>query len=314
MDAPHVIFAAIEPKTRSDQEKLAQGLRKLMAEDPTFRLDNDLRTGQTIIRAMNELQLDSIVERLKRELKVEVTISKPQVAYRETVTRMAESDTKYARQIGGHGNYAHVKIRLMPGSASTGYIFESQVSGDVIPRQFIKSIDEGINQAAMRGILAGYQVHDIRVELFGGSFHQVDSSEMAFKIAGSMAFQDAASRAAPVLLEPIMAVEVVVPDEYLGSVIGDLNSRRGRIEGMELRGTTQIIKSIAPLSEMLGYWSDLSCRTQGRGTCAMQFDRYEPLPGGPGNNEEDIAPVFVPRTPTPKGNDSGVALTEPDNE
>ena len=311
---PLVIFAVIEPKTRSDQDKLGHGLRKLMVEDPTSRLDSDPKTGNTIIRAISELQLESIIERLKRELKVDVTVSRPQIAYKETVTRMAEGEGRCVQQITGRGHYALVRIRVSPGNAGTGYIFESQVGADVIPKKFIKSIDEGIAQAVLGGVLAGYPVDDVRVKLFDGSFHEVDSSEMAFQIAGTTAFQDAATRAAPVLLEPIMAAELVVPDEYLGNVIGDLNSRRGRIEGMELRGTMQIIKSSVPLSEMLGYGRDLSRRTEGRATHAMQFDRYEPRPGGPPNNDGDLAPVIVPRTPTPKGRESGVALPEPDNE
>jgi elongation factor G len=214
MDAPQqVIFIAIEPKTKSDQEKLAQVLRKLMAEDPTLRIDSNVQTGQTIVRGIDELQLDMIVDRLKREFNVEATVGKPQVAYKEALTQMAEGQARYARQTGGRGHYAHAKIRLLPGKAGTGYIFESQVAGNVIPKKFIQSIDDGILEALTRGVLAGYPVDDVRVELYGGSFHEVDSSEMAFKIAGSMAFQDAAKKARPVLLEPIMAVEVAVPEE-----------------------------------------------------------------------------------------------------
>jgi elongation factor G len=221
MGAPEqVIFIAIEPTTKSDQEKLAQGLRNLRAEDSTFRIDSDAQTGQTIVRGVDELQLETIVDRLKREFNVEATVGKPQVAYKETLTQMAEGKGRYARQIRGRGNYAHAKIRVLPGRAGTGYIFESQVIGSVIPERFIKSIDEGIFEALTRGVLAGYPVDDVRVELYDGSFHEVDSSETAFKIAGSMAFEDAAKKARPVLLEPIMAAEVVVPEEYTGNVIG----------------------------------------------------------------------------------------------
>jgi elongation factor G len=221
MDAPQqVIFIAIEPKTRSDQEKLVQGLRTLMAEDPAFRIDSDIETGRTIVHGTDELQLERIVERLEREFKVEATVGKPQVAYMETVTQTAEGEARYYWQFGGHGQYAHAKIRLSPGKAGTGYIFESKDIGNAIPKRFIQSIDEGILEALTRGVLAGYPVDDVRVELYGGSFHEIDSSEMAFKIAGSMAFQDAAKKAGPVLLEPIMAVEVVVPEEYISNVIG----------------------------------------------------------------------------------------------
>ena len=315
MDAPQqVIFIAIEPKTKSDQERLAQGLRKLIAEDPTFRINSDVQTGQTIVRGMDELQLEMIVDRLKREFNVEATVGMPQVAYKETLTQMAEGESKYVRHIGGHAHYAHAKIRLLPGKAGTGYIFESQVAGNKIPKKFINSIDEGIREALTRGVLAGYPVDDVRVELYDGSFHEVDSSEMAFKMAGSMAFQNAAKKARPVLLEPIMAVEVVVPEEFVGNVIGDLNSRRGRIEGMELQGATQIIKSSVPLSEMLCYARDLRLRTQGRATYSMHFDRYEPLPSGPHHDDEDrLAPVVAPRRPTPKSKNSSVALPEPDD-
>ncbi len=282
MDAPQqVIFIVIEPKTKFDQEKLAQGLRTLMAEDPTFRINSDVQTGQTIVRGMDELQLETIVERLKREFNVAATVGKPQVAYKETLTQMAEGESKFLWRIGGHGQYAHAKIRLLPGKSGTGYIFESKVAGNKIPERFINSIDEGIRETLLRGILAGYPVDDVRVELYDGSFHEVDSSEMAFKIAASLAFQNAAKKARPVLLEPVMAVEVVVPEEYVGTVIEDLNSRRGCIESMELRGTMQIIKSTVPFSEMLGYARDLRLRTEGRATYSMHLDRYEPLPGGP---------------------------------
>jgi elongation factor G len=279
MDFPEpVISLAIEPKTKADQEKLGQGLQKLMAEDPTFRVNTDQQTGQTIIRGMGELHLEIIVDRLKREFSVEASVGKPQVAYKETLTRPADGEMKYAKQTGGRGQYGHVKIHVYPGEPGTGYVFENEIVGGSIPREYIKPIDEGIKEALTRGALAGYPIDDVRVELYDGSFHEVDSSEMAFKIAGSMAFQDAAKKAKPVLLEPVMRVEVVVPKEYMGDVMGDLSSRRGQIQSQEDRGGTQIVTSRVPLSEMFGYATDLRSRTQGRATYSMHFDRYEPAP------------------------------------
>jgi elongation factor G len=279
MDFPDpVISLAIEPKTKADQEKLGTGLQKLMAEDPTFRVNTDTQTGQTIIRGMGELHLEIIVDRLKREFNVEAAVGKPQVAYKETLTRQAEGEGRYVRQTGGRGQYGHAKIRLFPGQPGTGYIFENEIVGGAIPKEFIKPIDEGIKEALTRGVLAGYPVDDVKIELYDGSFHDVDSSEMAFKIAGSMAFQDAAKKARPVLLEPVMRVEVVVPKEHMGDVMGNLSSRRGQIQSQEDRGGTQIISARVPLSEMFGYATDLRSRTQGRATYSMHFDRYEPAP------------------------------------
>jgi elongation factor G len=279
MDFPEpVISLAIEPKTKADQEKLGTGLGKLMAEDPTFRVNTDQQTAQTIIRGMGELHLEIIVDRLKREFNVEASVGKPQVAYKETLTQQAEGEGRYVRQTGGRGQYGHAKIRLYPGAPGTGYIFENEIVGGAIPKEFIKPIDEGIKEALTRGVLAGYPVDDVKIELYDGSFHDVDSSEMAFKIAGSMAFQDAAKRARPVLLEPVMRVEVVVPKEYMGDVIGNLSGRRGQIQSQEDRGGTQIISARVPLSEMFGYATDLRSRTQGRATYSMHFDRYEPAP------------------------------------
>jgi elongation factor G len=279
MDFPEpVISLAIEPKTKADQEKLGVGLQKLMAEDPTFRVNTDTQTGQTIIRGMGELHLEIIVDRLKREFNVEATVGKPQVAYKETLTRPADGEMKYAKQTGGRGQYGHAKIHVYPGEPGTGYIFENEIVGGAIPKEFIKPIDEGIKEALTRGVLAGYPIDDVRVELYDGSYHDVDSSEMAFKIAGSMAFQDAAKKAKPVLLEPMMRVEVVVPKEYMGDVMGNLSSRRGQIQSQEDRGGTQIISARVPLSEMFGYATDLRSRTQGRATYSMHFDRYEPAP------------------------------------
>ncbi|MCC7415952.1 MAG: elongation factor G [Acidobacteria bacterium] len=279
MDFPEpVISLAIEPKTKGDQEKLGLGLQKLMAEDPTFRVNTDQQTGQVIIRGMGELHLEIIVDRLKREFNVDASVGKPQVAYKETLTRPADGEMKYAKQTGGRGQYGHVKIHLYPGEPGTGYVFENEIVGGAIPKEFIKPVDEGIKEALTRGVLAGYPVDDVRIELYDGSYHDVDSSEMAFKIAGSMAFQDAAKKARPVLLEPVMRVEVVVPKDYLGDVMGNLSSRRGQIQAQEDRGGTQIIQARVPLSEMFGYATDLRSRTQGRATYSMHFDRYEPAP------------------------------------
>jgi elongation factor G len=279
MDFPEpVISLAIEPKTKSDQEKLGVGLSKLMGEDPTFRVKTDQQTGQVVISGMGELHLEIIVDRLKREFNVEASVGKPQVAYKETLTRPADGEMKYAKQTGGRGQYGHVKIHLYPGAPGSGYIFENEIVGAAIPKEFIKPVDEGIKEALTRGVLAGYPIDDVRIELYDGSFHDVDSSEMAFKIAGSMAFQDAAKKAKPVLLEPIMRVEVVVPKDYMGDVMGDLASRRGRIQSQEDRGGTQIINARVPLSEMFGYATDLRSRTQGRATYSMHFDRYEQAP------------------------------------
>jgi elongation factor G len=249
-----------------------------MAEDPTFRVETDRQTGQVIIHGMGELHLEIIVDRLKREFNVEATVGKPQVAYKETLTRPADGDGRYVKQTGGRGQYGHAKIHLYPGEPGTGYIFENETVGGSIPKEFIKPIDEGIKEALTRGVLAGYPIDDVRIELYDGSYHDVDSSEMAFKIAGSMAFQDAAKRAKPVLLEPVMRVEVVVPKEYMGDVMGNLSSRRGQIQSQEDRGGTQIIQARVPLSEMFGYATDLRSRTQGRATYSMHFDRYEPAP------------------------------------
>ncbi len=279
MDFPApVISLAIEPKTKADQEKLGQGLGKLMAEDPTFRVKSDPETGQTVISGMGELHLEIIVDRLKREFNVEASVGKPQVAYKETLTRAAEGEGRYIKQTGGRGQYGHAKIRLTPRQAGEGFEFVNGVVGGTIPREFIKPIEEGIKEALTMGVLAGYPIDDVGVELYDGSYHDVDSNEMAFKIAGSMAFKDAAQRAKPVLLEPVMRVEVVVPEEFMGDIIGDLNSRRGHIQSMDARGGTQIINARVPLSEMFGYATEMRSRTQGRATYSMHFDRYEQAP------------------------------------
>jgi elongation factor G len=290
MDFPEpVISLAIEPKTKADQEKLGAGLQKLMAEDPTFRVKTDVATGEVVIAGMGELHLEIIVDRLKREFGVEASVGRPQVAYKETLTRPADGEMKYAKQTGGRGQYGHVKIHLYPGEPGSGYVFENEVTQGSIPKEYIKPIDQGIKEALTRGVLAGYPVDDVRIELYDGSFHEVDSSEMAFKIAGSMAFQDAAKKAKPVLLEPVMRVEVVVPKEHMGDVMGNLSSRRGQIQSQEDRGGTQIINARVPLSEMFGYATDLRSRTQGRATYSMHFDRYEPAPSNV--SEEVVARV-----------------------
>jgi elongation factor G len=279
MDFPEpVISLAIEPKTKSDQEKLGLGLAKLMAEDPTFRVKTDPETGQVVISGMGELHLEIIVDRLKREFGVEASVGAPQVAYKETITRAAEGEGRYVKQTGGRGQYGHAKIRLIPREPGEGYLFENNIVGGSIPKEFIKPIDQGIQEAMTTGVLAGYPIDDVKIDLYDGSYHDVDSNEMAFKIAGSMAFKDAAKKAAPVLLEPVMRVEVTVPEEYMGDVIGDITSRRGHLQSMETRGGSQIINSRVPLSEMFGYATDLRSRTQGRASYSMHFDRYEPAP------------------------------------
>ncbi|ODS56336.1 MAG: translation elongation factor G [Acidobacteria bacterium SCN 69-37] len=279
MDFPEpVISLAIEPKTKSDQEKLGLGLAKLMAEDPTFRVKTDQETGQVVISGMGELHLEIIVDRLKREFSVEASVGAPQVAYKETVTRSSEGEGRYIKQTGGRGQYGHAKIRLVPREPGEGYLFENNIVGGAIPREFIKPIDQGIQEAMTTGVLAGYPIDDVKIDLYDGSFHDVDSNEMAFKIAGSMAFKDAAKKAGPILLEPVMRVEVTVPEEYMGDVIGDITSRRGHLQSMETRGGSQIINSRVPLSEMFGYATDLRSRTQGRASYSMHFDRYEPAP------------------------------------
>jgi elongation factor G len=279
MDFPEpVISLAIEPKTKADQEKLGVGLQKLKAEDPTFHVKTDDETGQVVIAGMGELHLEIIVDRLKREFSVEANVGAPQVAYKETVTRPSEGEGRYIKQTGGRGQYGHAKIRMIPRKPGEGYTFENEIVGGSIPKEFIKPIDQGIREAMTTGVLAGYPMDDVKIELYDGSYHDVDSSEMAFKIAGSMAFKDAAKKANPILLEPVMRVEVVVPEEYMGDVIGNLNSRRGHIQSMEMRGGSQVINARVPLSEMFGYATDIRSRTQGRGAYSMHFDRYEPLP------------------------------------
>ncbi len=273
-----VIHQAIEPKTKADQEKLGEALSKLAEEDPTFRVSTNHETGQTIIGGMGELHLEIIVDRMKREFKVEANVGKPQVAYKETIRKKVTAEGKFVRQSGGKGQYGHVWIDLAPNEKGKGFEFEDAIVGGVIPREFIKPVSAGIQEALKNGILAGYPVEDVKVRLFDGSYHDVDSSEMAFKIAGSMAFQEGARKADPVILEPIMAVEVVTPEDYLGDVMGDLNSRRGKIEGINPRKDAQVIKAMVPLSEMFGYATQLRSMTQGRALYTMQFDHYDETP------------------------------------
>jgi elongation factor G len=274
-----VIQLAIEPKTKADQEKLGLAINKLVQEDPTLKVSTDPDTGQTILAGMGELHLEIIVDRMQREFGVGANVGKPQVAYRETIRASAEADYRHVKQSGGRGQYGHVKIRVEPLPAGAGFEFENAIFGGTVPKEYVPAVEKGVSEALEHGILAGYPMSDLKVTLYDGSYHEVDSSEMAFKIAGSMAIKAASRKARPVLLEPIMAVEVVVPEEYMGDVIGDLNSRRGRIEGLELRGTSQIIKSSVPLAEMFGYATELRSRTQGRGSFTMHFGRYDEVPG-----------------------------------
>jgi elongation factor G len=280
MDFPEpVISVAIEPKTKGDQDKLGAGLQRLTEEDPTFRVRTDEETGQTLISGMGELHLEIIVDRLTREFNVDANVGRPQVAYRETISKPVEKiEGRFVRQTGGRGQYGHAVINASPMDPGEGYEFVDKIVGGKIPKEYISSVDLGIQEAMESGVMSGYPVVDVRIELIDGSFHDVDSSEMAFKIAGSMAFKSAEQRAKPKLLEPVMAVEVVTPEEYLGDVMGDLNSRRGRVEGLEPRGNAQAIRARVPLATMFGYATDLRSTTQGRATFTMQFDRYEEVP------------------------------------
>ncbi|MRR06879.1 MAG: elongation factor G [Deltaproteobacteria bacterium] len=273
-----VISIAIEPKTKADQEKLGLSLQKLASEDPSFRVRTDEETGQTILSGMGELHLEIIVDRLMREFKVEATVGKPQVAYRETISKKVKVEGKFVRQSGGRGQFGHVWLEIEPQEPGVGYEFVDAIKGGVVPREYIPAVDKGIQEAMENGVLAGFPVVDLKVSLIDGSYHDVDSSEMAFKIAGSIGFKDGCSKASPVLLEPIMSVEVVVPEEHMGDVIGDLNSRRGRILGMESRAGAQVISSMVPLATMFGYATDLRSATQGRATYTMTFDHYEQVP------------------------------------
>jgi elongation factor G len=274
-----VIHVAVEPKTKADQDKLSKALYALSEEDPTFRVRSDEETGQTVISGMGELHLEVLVDRMLREFSVDANVGKPQVAYRETIRKTAEKvEGRYVRQTGGRGQYGHVVITLEPTGPGGGYEFVDKITGGVIPKEYIPAVDAGIQEALTNGVLAGYPMVDVRVMLTFGSYHDVDSSEMAFKIAGSMAVKEAARRASPVILEPVMGVEVVTPEEYMGDVIGDLSSRRGKVEGMEQRGSSQVVRALVPLADMFGYATDLRSRTQGRATYTMQFSAYHEVP------------------------------------
>jgi elongation factor G len=273
-----VISVAIEPKTKADQEKMGIALARLADEDPTFKVRTDEESGQTIISGMGELHLEILVDRMKREHKVEANVGEPKVAFRETIRKKAEAEGKYIRQTGGSGNYGHCKLRIEPNEPGKGYEFINEIKSGSVPKEYIKPIDQGVQGAIELGILAGYPLVDIKVTLYDGSYHDVDSNEMAFKFAGSIAFKEAARKAGPVLLEPVMAVEVTVPEEHMGTIIGDINSRRGRIEGMEHAGGSQVIKAMVPLKEMFGYVNEIRSSTQGRASYSMQFARYEEAP------------------------------------
>ncbi|MDA8202399.1 MAG: elongation factor G [Chloroflexi bacterium] len=273
-----VIEVAVEPRTKADQDKLALALQRLADEDPTFRVKTDEESGQTLIAGMGELHLDVLVDRMTREFKVAANVGKPQVSYRETIRRSADGTGRFVRQTGGHGQYGHAVIRLEPNGQGSGYEFVDKIVGGVIPREFIKAVDAGIREALATGVYAGYPVVDVKVTLYDGSYHEVDSSEMAFKIAGSLALKDAFDRAAPTILEPIMRVEATMPEEFMGDVIGDLNSRRGHIEGMESRGSTQVVRAFVPLANMFGYATDLRSMTQGRASYSMEFAHYAEVP------------------------------------
>ena len=279
MDFPDpVIDVAIEPKTTADQEKMGSALQKLAEEDPTFRVRTDAETGQTLIAGMGELHLEIIVDRLLREFKVDANVGKPQVAYKETIRKTVTGVGKYVKQSGGHGQFGHCVVEFSPLEAGEGFVFESKIIGGVIPKEFIKPVEAGIAEAMANGVMAGYQMVDIKATLVDGSYHEVDSSEIAFKVAGTLAFRDAIPKASPVLLEPVFKIEITTPDDYMGDVIGDLNSRRGRLEGMEPRSGVHVIRGFVPLSEMFGYATDLRSKTQGRGVYSMQFSHYEEVP------------------------------------
>jgi elongation factor G len=309
--SPALLSLTIRPKTNADQERLGQGLQKLLAEDPTLRVDADQQTGESVISTVGELHLEIVVERLKREFGVDAEVGTPQVAYKETFTRPADGEGRYIGQRGGRGQFAHAKIHLYPGNPGTGYAFVDTVIGGAIPREFIGAIDEGIRQALTRGVLAGYPVDDLQIELYDGAYHDVDSSEAAFKAAGSMAFRDAAKKALPVILEPIMHVEVVASENYLAAVTDSLAGRRGEIQSQDDRGGTQIVSARVPLSEMFGYAADLRSRTEGRATYSMEFDRYAPYRLDDGDGASGV-PSGVPRPRTPTPGRSSISLPERD--
>ena len=313
-DSTPVLLLAIHAICDAGREKLDRGLRQLMDEDPTLSVDTDRQTGEVTIGAAGELQLEIVVDRLRREFHVEATLGRPQVAYKEALTQAADGEGRYARQTGGLGQYGHAKIHVSPGKPGTGYVFESVLIGGNIPNRFIEPIKDGIQEASTRGVLAGYPIRDVSVELYDGSYHEIDSSEMAFKIAGALAFEDAAKKARPVLLEPVMHVEVVVPEEHTADVVGNLSGRRGQIQSYDNRGDAQVIRAVVPLSEMLGYAADLRSRTRGRATHSLHFDHYQQVRSDPHRSDGDRdSLVSAPLKPVPRSNDSAVALPEPDD-
>jgi elongation factor G len=297
---PHILSIALEPKTKVDQERMRIALAKLAPEDPTFKVHTDPDSSQTIISGMGELHLEIIVDRMMREFKVEANVGKPQVIYRETIRKPAEAEGKYIRQTGGAGNYGHVKIRIEPNEAGKGVEFVNAIKGGVVPKEYIQPTEHGIREALHGGVLAGYEIVDVKATLFDGSYHDVDSNEMAFKIAGSMAFKEAARKATPVLLEPVMAVEVVVPVEYMGIILGALNSRRGRIEGMEMIDGAQIIKAAVPLSTMVGHANAMDGLNLRGVNFSMEFKQYEQSPNRWGLDDDGpCASVAIPKSPRP---------------
>jgi elongation factor G len=313
MDTPRpLILMAIRPNTWSDEEKLRHGLRQMTADDPTISVRGDEQTHATVIGAIGEVQLEVIVDRLTREFGVEAKIGRPQVAYTEALTRPSDGEMKYARQTGGRGHYAHVKLRVFPGESGHGFFFENEIAHRSIPREFIVPIEKGIKEALARGVVAGYPIDDVRVVIRDGSYHEADSSAAAFEIAGAMAFQDAAKRAKPILLEPVMRVEVTAPDGSLDDIIDDVESRRGRVLYQDARGGMQIVHARVPLAKMFGYATDLQSRTHGRATCVMRFDGYDPADGTSDSGDGDSF-VGAPRRPVLPQNRLSVELPEPDD-
>jgi elongation factor G len=315
MELPElVVFVVIDPETRADQEKLGQGLQDLATEDQTFLVNTDRRTGHTLIRGTSERHLEVIVDRLKREFNVTATIGKPQAAYRETIRARAEHYYTHKKQAGGSGQYARIKLTVEP-NPGKGFEFDNVIDDGSVPAQFIPAVERGVRESLENGILAGYPMVDIKVELIGGAHHEADSSETAFRLCSSICFEEACRKARPVLLEPVMRVEVIAPEEYMGSICGDLIGRRGQLEGTEVRGAMQSIRALVPASEMFGYTAELGSRTQGRASYTMHFGHYETLSGGPDTDNEDCgAPVAAPRTPSPKNNQSRIALPQPNDE
>jgi elongation factor G len=313
MNPPVLLWITIVPKSEADRERLGEGLQKLIAEDPTLHVKVDQATGEVVIAGMGELQLEIVLDRLKREFKVEASVGRPQVAYKETVTRPAAGEMKYARQAGGRGQYGHVKIHLVPVPEGTGYVFRNEIVGDAIPKAFITSIEDGIRDALAEGILAGYPVDDVRIELYDGSYHDVDSSDAAFKTAAAMAFHDAAKKAAPVLLEPVMRVEVVVPQEHFDEAAKNLVNRRGQLFGLDRRDGMPVLTALVPLADLFGYASDLRQWTRGRARCASELAHYRPCRLSDEEGDRD-AYVGAPLKRPPTLRDLRIALPEPDPE